>query len=51
MTDAAHVYPYVVVGAFILAFVFGAVAQRVHFCTMGAIPDIADFGAWRRMRM
>jgi uncharacterized membrane protein YedE/YeeE len=37
--------------AFALAFVFGAVANRVSFCTMGAIVDIAAFGDWRRMRM
>ena len=37
--------------AFALAFVFGAVANRVNFCTMGAVVDIAAFGDWRRMRM
>ena len=42
----------VVVGlAFALAFVFGAVAYRVSFCTMGSITDIVNFGDWRRMRM
>jgi uncharacterized membrane protein YedE/YeeE len=38
-------------GAFALAFVFGAVANRVSFCTMGAVTDIMNFGDWRRMRM
>jgi len=38
-------------GAFLLAIVFGAVGQRVNFCTMGAISDAANFGDWRRMRM
>jgi uncharacterized membrane protein YedE/YeeE len=38
-------------GAFALAFVFGAVANRVNFCTMGAVTDIVNFGDWRRMRM
>jgi uncharacterized membrane protein YedE/YeeE len=38
-------------GAFALGAVFGAVAQRANFCTMGAIADIANFGDWRRMRM
>ncbi|MBK7793897.1 MAG: YeeE/YedE family protein [Betaproteobacteria bacterium] len=38
-------------GAFALAFVFGAVANRVNFCTMGAVSDIMNFGDWRRMRM
>ncbi len=37
--------------AFALAFIFGAVANRANFCTMGAIVDIAVFGDWRRMRM
>ena len=35
---------------FALAFVFGAVAQRTHFCTMGAVADIVSFGDWTRMR-
>jgi uncharacterized membrane protein YedE/YeeE len=49
--DAAHL-PALVAGlAFALAFVFGAVANRVNFCTMGAIVDIVTFGDWRRMRM
>jgi len=44
--------PLLVAGlAFGLAFVFGAVANRVNFCTMGAVTDIVNFGDWRRMRM
>ncbi len=35
---------------FALAFAFGAVAQRTHFCTMGAVADIVSFGDWTRMR-
>lgn len=34
-----------------LTFVFGALAQRTHFCTMGAIADIVNMGDWARMRM
>ena len=30
---------------------FGAIAQRTHFCTMGAISDIVNVGDWTRMRM
>ena len=30
---------------------FGAVAQRSHFCTMGAVSDIVNMGDWTRMRM
>jgi uncharacterized protein len=37
--------------AFALAVVFGAVAQRSHFCTMGAVSDIVNMGDWTRMRM
>jgi len=51
MTDAAHLSTLVVGLAFALAFVFGAVAHRVSFCTMGAITDVVNFGDWRRMRM
>ncbi|AVF40218.1 transporter [Pandoraea apista] len=36
---------------FALAFVFGAVLQRTHFCTMGALSDIVNIGDWNRMRM
>jgi uncharacterized membrane protein YedE/YeeE len=37
--------------AFLLAAVFGAIAQRTHFCTMGAVADIVNMGDWSRMRM
>jgi len=36
---------------FILSVVFGAVGQRSHFCTMGAVSDIVTMGDWTRMRM
>jgi len=37
--------------AFALALAFGAIAQRTHFCTMGAVADIVNLGDWTRMRM
>jgi uncharacterized membrane protein YedE/YeeE len=37
--------------AFGLAVIFGAIAQRTHFCTMGAVSDIVTMGDWTRMRM
>lgn len=37
--------------AFGLSVAFGAIAQRTHFCTMGAIADIVNIGDWTRMRM
>ncbi len=36
---------------FALAFVFGAIGQKTHFCTMGAVSDILNMGDWSRMRM
>jgi hypothetical protein len=51
MTDPSHLPALVCGFAFLLAVVFGAVAQRVSFCTMGAVTDIVNFGDWRRMRM
>ena len=41
----------VVASGFVLAFVFGAVAQKTDFCTMGAVADIVSMGDWSRMRM
>jgi uncharacterized membrane protein YedE/YeeE len=38
-------------GAFGLAFLFGLIGQRTHFCTMGAVSDIVSMGDWSRMRM
>jgi len=37
--------------AFGLSVAFGAIAQRTHFCTMGAVADIVNIGDWTRMRM
>lgn len=34
-----------------LSAVFGAIAQKTHFCTMGAVSDIVNIGDWSRMRM
>ncbi|MEO7744338.1 MAG: YeeE/YedE family protein [Usitatibacter sp.] len=38
-------------GGFILGFIFGAVANRTNFCTMGAVSDVVNMGSWGRMRM
>ena len=37
--------------AFAVSLAFGFIAQRTHFCTMGAISDIVNMGSWVRMRM
>lgn len=53
MTEAslAQLATSVAWAAFALGLVFGGIAQRTHFCTMGAIADIVNFGDWTRMRM
>lgn len=37
--------------AFVVSALFGLIAQRTHFCTMGAISDVVNMGSWTRMRM
>jgi uncharacterized membrane protein YedE/YeeE len=37
--------------AFAVSFIVGAIAQKTHFCTMGAVADIVNMGDWGRMRM
>lgn len=40
-----------VLGAFFLGgFLLGAISQRTHFCTMGAISDVVHLGDWTRAR-
>src|SRR6185369_13872919 len=51
MQDVHHVALIVTISAFLLAAIFGAVANRVNFCTMGAISDFVNFGDSRRLRM
>lgn len=36
---------------FAVGLAFGAISHRTHFCTMGAIADVFNFGDWNRMRM
>jgi len=47
----AALAPYVTGGAFLLAFIFGAVGNKTHFCTMGAVSDWVNMGDLSRMRM
>ena len=40
-----------VLGAFFLGgLLLGAITQRTHFCTMGAISDVVNMGDWTRAR-
>jgi uncharacterized protein len=50
-TTPAQLAPYVVGGAFLLAFIFGAVGNKTRFCTMGAVSDWVNMGDLGRMRM
>ena len=47
----AQLAQYVTGGAFILAFIFGAVGNKTNFCTMGAVSDWVNMGDSSRMRM
>jgi uncharacterized membrane protein YedE/YeeE len=49
--NPAQLVPYVTGGAFLLAFVFGAVGNKTNFCTMGAISDWVNMGDKNRLRM
>ena len=50
-TNPAQLVPYVTGGAFVLAFIFGAVGNKTHFCTMGAVSDWVNMGDTNRLRM
>lgn len=49
--DVGAVATQVLWAAFALSVLFGAIAQRTQFCTMGAVADIVNVGDWTRMRM
>jgi uncharacterized membrane protein YedE/YeeE len=49
--DVRAISTMVLWSAFALSTVFGGLAQRTHFCTMGAVADIVNMGDWTRMRM
>lgn len=51
MSEGMNPATLVVWGGFVLAFLFGAVANKTNFCTMGAISDVVNMEHWGRMRM
>ena len=51
MESPTHLANLVVALGFVLGFIFGAVAHKANFCTMGAVADVVNFGDWGRMRM
>jgi len=38
------------IGGFVIGLMFGAVAQRTNFCTMGGLSDLVLMGDGRRLR-
>jgi uncharacterized membrane protein YedE/YeeE len=50
MQDAASQIQVVIWGGFVLALIFGYVANMTSFCTMGAVSDVVNMGHWGRMR-
>ena len=50
MNDLQWLTTQVLWGSFLLSGAFGAIAQRTHFCTMGAVSDVVNMGDWTRMR-
>jgi uncharacterized protein len=50
ISDISALSHQVLWASFILSFLFGAIAQRTHFCTMGAVSDVVNIGDWARMR-
>jgi uncharacterized membrane protein YedE/YeeE len=51
IADIGALTQYVLWATFALSAAFGVIAQRTHFCTMGAVADIVHMGDWSRMRM
>jgi hypothetical protein len=51
LSGTSNLGAWVAWGGFALGFVFGAVANRTNFCTMGAVSDVVNMGSWGRMRM
>ncbi len=49
-TDISTLSTQILWASFVFSFVFGAIAQRTHFCTMGAVSDVVNVGDWTRMR-
>ncbi|NJS37127.1 MAG: YeeE/YedE family protein [Brachymonas sp.] len=50
VSDLSSINQQVLIASFVLSFLFGLIAQRTHFCTMGAVSDIVNIGDWQRMR-
>ncbi|UJW82739.1 YeeE/YedE family protein [Hydrogenophaga sp. SL48] len=51
IADFQQLQTLVLWAAFAASLLFGFIAQRTQFCTMGAVSDIVNMGSWTRMRM
>mgnify|MGYP000005145937 CR=1 FL=1 len=51
MEESVNFAAWVIWGGFGLALIFGFVAAKTNFCTMGAISDVVNMEHWGRMRM
>ncbi len=49
-SDISSLNTQVLWAAFSISLIFGAIAQRTHFCTMGAVSDVVNMADWTRMR-
>lgn len=50
MENTSHLGATIAWLGFGLAFIFGFVANKTNFCTMGAVSDVVNMGDWGRMR-
>ncbi len=50
MSELTALNTLVLGASFFLSFLFGALVQRTHFCTMGAVSDAVNMGDWTRLR-
>jgi hypothetical protein len=48
--DASVIVKTIVWWGFGLGIVFGFIANKTNFCTMGAVSDVVNMGHWGRMR-
>jgi uncharacterized protein len=49
-SELPNITAQLLLAGFMLSAAFGAIAQRTHFCTMGAVSDVVNMGDWTRMR-
>lgn len=50
VSEISALHAQVLWAALLASLVFGAIAQKTHFCTMGAVSDVVNMGDWSRMR-